>query len=237
MSESSIYHAAVVGTPAQALSLTQLKPGEGGFSEDLVAAYQPFGRQAESIRSLRGQLSLRWFNEGHKLLALTGLGQGEGCSFLAANLAIMFSQLGQRTVLVDANLRDPRQHQMFNLGGRQGLSDLLAGSVGMEAVNAVSPFANLFMLPSGTPLPNPQDLLGRPSLRLLLNELAQDYDIVLVDTPDGLLYSDTQIIVAETGAALLVMHKNHARMSDAQALQAQFANAKAQIVGVVLNEF
>jgi protein-tyrosine kinase len=222
---------------AQQFNYPYLQPGEGGFSEELVAAYQPFIPQVEALRSLRSQLTLRWFNEEHKQLALVGLGSGEGCSFLAANLAIVFSQLGQRTVLVDANLRNPRQHQLFNLGKRQGLSDLLAGSIGMDAVSIIPSFIDLSVLSAGTLPPNPQELLGRPAFKLLMRDLAKNYDVTLLDTPDGLLYADTQNIVAETGAALLVMHKNHTRISDALALQAQLVNAKAQIVGAVFNEF
>ncbi|MCX7113983.1 MAG: polysaccharide biosynthesis tyrosine autokinase [Proteobacteria bacterium] len=222
---------------AQQFGYPYLQLGEGGFNEGLTAAYQPLGPQAEAIRSLRSQLLLRWFNAGHRQLALVGVGSGEGCSFIAANLAVAFSQLGQRTVLVDANLRNPRQHQLFGLGGRQGLSGLLAGSVGMEAVSKIPSFADLSVLPAGTLPPNPQELLGRPAFKLLLRDLAENYDITLLDTPNGLLYADTQNIAAETGAALLVMQRHHARMSDALALQAQLANAKAQILGAVLNGF
>jgi chain length determinant protein tyrosine kinase EpsG len=226
----------ILQTLAQQFNYPYLQPGEGGFSEELVAAYQPFTPQVEAIRNLRSQLTLRWLNEEHKQLALVGLGSGEACSFLAANLAVVFSQLGQRTVLVDANLRDPRQHQLFNLGKRQGLSDLLTGSIGMEAIGKIPSFADLSVLPAGTLPPNPQELLGRPAFKLLMRDLAKNYEIILVDTPDGLLYADTQNIVAETGAALLVAQKDHARISDAQALQSQIINAKAQVVGVVLDE-
>ncbi|MFZ4702101.1 MAG: chain length determinant protein tyrosine kinase EpsG, partial [Candidatus Methylumidiphilus sp.] len=209
----------------------------GGFSKGLVAAYQPFTPKAEAVRSLRSQLTLRWLDQEHKQLALVGLGSGDSCSLLAANLAVVFSQLGQRTVLVDANLRTPRQHQLFNLGVRQGLSDLLSGSAGMEVIARIPSFADLSVLPAGTLPPNPQELLGRPAFKQLMHDLAGGYDITLLDTPDGLLYADTQNIVAATGAALLVIQKHYARMDDAVVLQGQIANAKAQTVGAVLNEF
>ena len=221
---------------AQQFDYPYLQPGEGGFSTELVAAYQPFTPQVEALRNLRSQLTLRWFNEEHKHLALVGLGTGDSCSTLTANLAIVFSQLGQRTVLVDANLRDPRQHKLFRLAPSPGLSELLVGRAGMESICKIPAFIDLSVLTAGALPPNPQELLGRPAFRLLLRDLAKSYDVTLLDTPDGLLYADMQNVVAETGAALLVMHKNHTRISDAVALQGQFANAKAQIVGVVLNE-
>ena len=222
---------------AQQFDYPYLQPGEGGFSPDLVAAYQPFSPQVEAIRSLRSQLTLRWFNEERKQLALVGSGPGVGCSLLAANLAIVFSQLGQRTVLVDANLRNPRQHQLFDLSTSIGLSELLVGRADRGAICKIPSFVDLSVLSAGTLPPNPQELLGRPAFRLLMRDLAKNYDITLLDTSGDLLYADTQNIVAETGAALMVMHKHHSRVSDALALQSQLANAKAQIVGAVINEF
>lgn len=222
---------------AQQFNYPYLQVGEGGFSEELVAAYQPFSSQVEALRGLRSQLMLRWFGEMHRHLAVVGLGQGEGCSYMAANLAIVFSQLGERTVLVDANLRNPRQHQIFNLIQRQGLSDLLAGRAGMEVICRIPSFIDLSVLPAGTVPPNPQELLGRPSFGALMRDLGKSYDVILLDTPPGTQYADMQNIVAATGAALLVMRRHSARMSDALAVQGQLANAKAQIVGAVLNGF
>ena len=85
------------------------------FSDELIAAYQPFGEQAEVLRGIRSQLMLRWFNNTRKTLAITSPDNGEGRSYFAANLAIVFSQLGERTLLVDADLRQPRQHQLFKI--------------------------------------------------------------------------------------------------------------------------
>ena len=222
---------------AQQFNYPYLQTGEGGFSDELVAAYHPFSPQVEALRGLRSQLMLRWFSEEHRHLALVGLGQGDGCSYLAANLAIVFSQLGERTVLIDANLRNPRQHQFFNLTQRQGLSDLLAGRAGMEAIGRIPAFVDLSVLPAGTVPPNPQELLGRPAFGALMRDLVKSYDIILLDTPPGTQYADMQNIVAAAGAAVLVMRKHNSRMSEALALQGQLANAKAQIVGAVLNEF
>ncbi len=234
-----VAEADILAIIAQQFDYPLLKRGEGGFSDGLVAAYQPFTPQVEAIRSLRSQLLLRWFNKGqHKQLAVVGVASGEACSLLTANLAIVFSQLGQSTVVVDSNLRNPRQHLMFGLGKRKGLSDCLIGSTGiMDAICKFPEFVDLSVLPAGTLPPNPQELLGRTAFRTLMDNLTNSYDITLWDTPDGLLYADTLNIVAEIGAALLVIHKHHTRMSEARALQNQIASAKAQIVGVVLHEF
>ncbi len=222
---------------AQQFNYPYLQPGEGGFSGRLTAAYQPFSNQVESIRNLRSQLVMRWFDEERKQLALAGLGAEDSGSILAANLAVVFSQMGQRTILVDANLRNPRQHQLFNLPQSAGLSEMLAGHANMEAICKIPHFADLSVLTSGALPPNPQELLGRPAFKLLMGNLSKNYDIILLDTPNGMLYADTQMIVTEAGAALLVMDKNQTRMNDALALQAQLADINAHVVGAALNEF
>ena len=83
------------------------------YGSELVAISQPYAPQVEALRVLRGQLMMRWFTDEHRSLAIVSAKAGEGCSYLAANLAVIFAQLGQRTLLVDANLRNPRQHLIF----------------------------------------------------------------------------------------------------------------------------
>ncbi|MEO8079028.1 MAG: chain length determinant protein tyrosine kinase EpsG, partial [Caldimonas sp.] len=105
-------------------------PGEArALSDELVAAYQPFSARVEQLRAIRSQLMLRWFDraEERQVLTIVGAERGEGRSYLAANLAIVFSQLGERTLLVDADMREPRQHFLFHLENQIGLSTLLAG--------------------------------------------------------------------------------------------------------------
>ncbi len=106
------------------------------ISEEVVAAYKPFSQPVEQLRSIRSQLMLRWYDkaEHRQILTIVGAERGEGRSYLAANLAVVFSQLGERTLLIDANLRTPRQHQLFKLENRLGLSTLLAGRARDEAI-------------------------------------------------------------------------------------------------------
>ena len=108
---------------------------------------------------------MRWFNPEtrHNALAIMSPGAGEGRSFIAANLAIVFSQLGERTLLVDADLRTPSQQDLFKLGNNGGLSGLMANRVGSDAITRVPPLPGLYVLPAGAVPPNPQELLGRPA--------------------------------------------------------------------------
>ena len=95
---------------------------ESELSQELVAAYEPSSPVVEQLRMLRSQLMLRWFDNGteRKGLAVVSAGSGDGRSYIAANLAIVFSQLGERTLLIDADMRTSRQHKLFNIGKRAG---------------------------------------------------------------------------------------------------------------------
>ncbi|MGB2833329.1 MAG: chain length determinant protein tyrosine kinase EpsG [Methylotenera sp.] len=214
-----------------------LQAGQGNYSHELVAAYQPFSQQVEALRALRSQLMMRWFNESNKALAIVTANAGEGGSYLAANLAVMFSQLGERTLLVDANMRDPRQHTIFNLKVNRGLSDIIARRSGLDAVNQVEFFEDLSVVTAGTIPPNPQELLNRASFTHFMNQAASQYDVVLVDTPPATTSADAQATVAQCGGALLVSRLNHTRLADITEVRNQIAVTGAHVVGAVINDF
>ncbi|MFM9913828.1 MAG: chain length determinant protein tyrosine kinase EpsG [Methylophilaceae bacterium] len=214
-----------------------LQPGQGNFAPELVAAYQPFSSQVEGLRALRSQLMLRWFNEGDKALAIISPNPNEGCSYLAANLAVVFSQLGERTLLVDANMRSARQSKVFNLKETRGLSDILVGRAGIEVVTRIDSFIGLSVLGAGTTPPNPQELLGRSSFTHFMNQAIVNYDVIIVDTPPALNTSDAQAIAARCGGALLVSRLNHTPLSDLANIRDQIKVTGVRIVGAVLNDF
>lgn len=212
-----------------------LSPGQGGFSTELSAAYTPFSRQVEALRTLRSQLMLRWFGPERKTLAIVGTSRGDGCSYTAANLAVVFSQLGERTLLVDADLREPRQHKIFNLDRHQGLSDILAGKAELDVVKTPEEFENLSLLGAGTIPPNPQELLSRRSLALLLQGLTSRFDVIIFDTFPSLEITDSQSVAALCGGALLVVRPNHTRMTDAAILKDRLAASGTDLTGAVVN--
>jgi chain length determinant protein tyrosine kinase EpsG len=214
-----------------------LQAGEGNYSAELVAAYQPFSPQVEALRALRSQLMMRWFSEGFKTLSIVSVHAGEGCSYLAANLAIVFSQLGERTLLVDANLREPRQHTIFNLKEKHGLSDIIAGRAGLDIITQVESFVDLSVLGAGTIPPNPQELLNRASFTEFMNQVIDQYDVVLFDTTPAMVSADAQATVARCGGALLVSRLNHTRLSDLTEVRDQISVTGAKVVGAVINEF
>ncbi|MBT9566919.1 MAG: chain length determinant protein tyrosine kinase EpsG [Thiobacillus sp.] len=223
---------------ARQFSYHYLAPGEGSFSRELIAVYQPFGSQAEALRALRSQLMLRWFSNGRKFLAIAGIHAGDGASYLAANLAIAFSQLGERTLLIDADLRRPRQHVLFNLGNRSGLSDVLAKRVSSaSAVVHLASIPHLAVLTAGAVPPNPGELLSRAALPIQLDMLAQDFDVILIDTSAADESADAAMVAARSQGALLVLRQDHTQLAAATAFQANLTSAGAALIGTVLNQF
>ena len=196
----------------------------------------PISAQVEALRAVRGQLMLRWFIDVHKTLALVSLSRGEGRSYMAANLAIVFSQLGERTLLIDADLRQPRQHALFKLQGGYGLSDVLAGRADLTVVTRIPAFRDLSILPAGTVPPNPVELISR-GLKNCLQQLQTQFDVILIDTPPAEQGIDAQIIASNCGGALLVARQHKTRLNDLQLLKEALQDTGSQCLGVVLTDF
>jgi len=216
-----------------------LRRGESRVSETVVAAYQPASPQVEALRSLRSELMLHWFNEdaAHKTVAVVSEARGDGRSYIAANLAVVLSQLGGRTLVIDADLRNPSQHALFGLDNRIGLSAVLAGRAGAEAVQHVAELGSLSVLPAGVAPPNPQELLARPSFGVLLERLAAHVDFILIDTPPAAESADAQTVAARARAALFVVRKNYSRLWRMQAIAESVARTRTAVLGAVLNDF
>ena len=214
-----------------------LQPGQGNFAPELIAAYQPFSKQVETLRAIRSQLMLRWFANGRKTLAVASVNPGEGASLFAANLAVVFSQLGEQTLLVDANLRNPRQHQIFNLPGKQGLSDILAGRADLNAIAKVDSFVDLSVLQAGTLPPNPQELVSRSSFEDLNRNVADRFDAVIYDVCAFSAGADAMAITVRAGGVLLVTRKNMTSMADISKAAEQLARVGAVVVGSVMVDY
>ena len=211
------------------------------LSPQLVAAYQPFSRVGENLRAVRSQIMLRWFsaNPLHKVLAVVSPGKGDGRSFIAANLAVVFSQQGERTLLIDADLRAPAsqgQAALFKLGSGLGLSSILAGRAGLEIAQLVPSLPGLSVLPAGAIPPNPQELLGRLAFMQMLNAASQEFDVVLIDTPCGADYADADIIASRAGAALMVARKDRSATPVIKQLAQRLQQCDVALLGSVLND-
>lgn len=210
-------------------------------SPELVAAYKPFSRVGENLRAVRSQLMLRWFNTdpARKVMAIVSPGNGEGRSFVAANLAIVFAQQGERTLLIDADMRskpERSQNSLFKLGKSAGLSAILANRAGLEVAQLIPGLPGLAVLPAGATPPNPQELLGRPAFGDLLRIASQQFDVIIIDTPAGTEFADAEITAARAGAALLVARKNASLVPHASQLARRLQDSGVALVGSVLND-
>ncbi len=207
-------------------------------SDELVAAYEPFSPRVEQLRAIRSQLMLRWFDKAdqRQVLTIVGAERGEGRSHLAGNLAVVFSQLGERTLLVDADLRHPRQHELFYLENRIGFSTVLSGRSREEAIVRIPDLAGLCVLPAGPVPPNPLELLNRLNFDEFMIQVKSTFDVVIIDTPALSVGEDAAMIAVRTGAALAVARSSQTKVSNFSDMVQGLMNAGVSVVGSVLND-
>ena len=207
---------------------------------ELVTLNEPFSPRAEYFRALRTQLMMRVFGDAEQrrgqALAVISPNAGDGKTYCAANLAVTLAQLGGRTLVVDADMRGPRLHEVFSLSNRAGLSGILSGRSDSHVIQQVPGVSSLFVLPVGTTPPNPLELIERPAFGMLMRELAAKFDYVLVDTPAAVNGSDASVIAARCGAALIIARKNASRLAVLQQLVDSLVGSPAKLAGVVVNE-
>ncbi|MEQ1815837.1 MAG: chain length determinant protein tyrosine kinase EpsG [Nitrosomonas sp.] len=222
---------------AQQFDYPYLLPGQGNHPPGLVVAYQPFGVQVEVFRAVRSQLMLRWFTAGHKAMAIVSYNSDDGISLFTANLAVVFSQLGERTLLIDANLRYPQQHEIFDLKNKQGLSDVLADRANIsEVIARIDSFIDLSVIPAGTLPPNPLEILNRSTFDKLNEQLANQFDVILYDTLAFSNGADALAVAARTDGVLIVAQRNRNRLNDINVMNEQLKGSGAEVIGSILIE-
>ncbi len=222
-----------------AYSYLRKVPGDTrGLSDEIVAAYQPFSSRVEQLRAIRSQLMLRWFDraEERQVLTIVGAERREGRTYLAANLAVVFAQLGERTLLIDADMRTPRQHHLFSLENRIGFSTMLAGRLREDAIVRIPDLGGLSVLPAGPTPPNPLELLNRLNFEEFMIGVRGLYDVIIVDTPAMNVGEDAAMIAVKTGAALALARGGSTRVAAFTDLVRGLMDAGVAVVGSVLNE-
>jgi len=207
------------------------------MSAELRSALEPLGRLAESMRTLRTELVLKWRGDrAPKTLAVVGAERGDGRTFIAANLAIAFAQMNQRTLLIDMDMRNPRQHVLFQLPAAKGLSNVLSGRETLSGIHSVDPYDSLSVLAAGPTPPNPQELLAERQLSPVLMALQSLYEVIVIDTPAWCLGADAQLIGAQIGSSLLVSRPGHSRKRPTRELVEALGRSGSRVVGAVMNE-
>ncbi|MFZ6849416.1 polysaccharide biosynthesis tyrosine autokinase [Undibacterium sp. RuRC25W] len=208
----------------------------GSADEKLRFFHFPFSKESEEIRRLRSELLLKFSLQDRIHVALVSASPNEGKSYMAASLAIALSQVGRRTLLVDADLRSGDLHSLFALGAPDGLSSVLAGRIALkEALIPLMP--NLHILPAGPRAPNPLEILRVPRIRELLDACHEQFDAVIFDTYTSSLASDAQMVAHQVGYVLLMAQKDTTLLSDLRQTKSDMQAAGVQVIGTVFNQF
>lgn len=208
------------------------------YSPSLVMISDPYGAAAEAVRAVRTHIMAQHVKEGRRALAICGASSGVGCTFVAANLAVAFAQVGMKTLLVDGNLRAPSVHQMIRPPQLvSGLRHCLAAPTATfsESIDA-GVLPNLGIMYSGGAAPNPQELLSSGSFQSLMDYAMREYDLTILDTPPANTSSDARRISTLCGYSLIVTRRNVSLVADVQTLIAQIRADHGQVIGTVLNE-
>ena len=212
-------------------------PSAEPFSSLVVL--QPGGVEAEAIRGLRTRIMAQHVREGRRSLAICSPSAETGCTFVASNLAVALAQIGVKTVLVDADLRQPGVAAMFGIADdNPGLSDYLADpSLRLDDVVYGDAMPHLSLVTAGLPPHNPQELLSSHRFRALVDQLLREYDLTILDTTPTNACTDAQRVATVAGYSLIVARKHKSFMGDVATLAKLLRADRSMVVGTVLNDF
>ncbi|MFZ2989605.1 polysaccharide biosynthesis tyrosine autokinase [Ideonella sp.] len=208
------------------------------IDHQLLIAHKPQSPQAEAMRRFRAEVMLRLDGSGRAegaRLAVVSPDEGDGRSHVAASLAIALAQQHIKTLLIDANLRKPRLHQCFELDNKTGLSSMLAGRSEPSMASGVPVMADLRVLTSGPVPPNPIEILSGPGFGRLLEQLAGEVQVIVLDTPAMAQGADAQVIAQACGQAVLVGREGRTRVAALQHALDDLASARVQVLGSFYN--
>ena len=227
---------------------------------ELVTLHSPLSPASETYRHLRTAVQFSRPDVLVRTVVVSSAGAGEGKSTTASNLAVTFAQAGRRTVLLDADIRRPRAHDVFGMNAAPGIAQVLdTGYDDPDALRAwldgsfESSVDNLYVVPTGAVaaesrfdvpegdarvvVTNPSELLGSPEFRALLDTLLDVVDVVIVDTPPVLAATDAVLLSTQADATLLVVCAGKTKTGDVEQALSHLADVGARVVGAVLNRF
>lgn len=213
------------------------------MKREIITRADPKSPVSEVFRTLRTNLQYMKKSNSCQTLVITSTVQGEGKSFVAANLAVTFAQASKKTLIIDADMRRPRQHSIFGVDMFPGLSNYLSGinlsrsrhETSIKECIYATKIDNLYMMPSGNIPPNPSELLQSRKLNALLDEIEPNFDVIIFDGAPCLLVTDSTIISRVVDATILVASQNKTKMDDLKEAKRRINHVGGHIAGVVLN--
>ncbi|MGE7093361.1 CpsD/CapB family tyrosine-protein kinase [Lysinibacillus sp. NPDC048646] len=192
---------------------------------------------SEQFRTIRTNITFSMPDKNIKTILVTSATPGEGKSTNVANIGVVFAQEGKKIVIVDADLRKPTMHYTFLLQNVRGLSNILTRQSTMLDVINRTDIPNLFVLTSGPIPPNPAELLASKTLESVMEELKKEFDIIIFDAPPILSVTDAQILSNKCDGTLLIVNSGAVENSSVLKAKASLESSKANILGVVLNNY
>ncbi|MFH0953722.1 MAG: polysaccharide biosynthesis tyrosine autokinase [Verrucomicrobiota bacterium] len=206
----------------------------------LISVLEPHSSAIEAYRNIRTNLFFSSPSKQYKVLLVASGGPGDGKTTTACNIALILAQSGKRVLLMDADLRRPRIHKVFNLDQEPGLSSVLVGECALDqavqkTVHDIEIIENLDILSAGQTPPRPTELLESDAMRKLIADVREKYDWVILDTPPVLFVSDTSILSTITDGVILVVKSAKRTWAHATRARKQIEKVNGRIIGGILN--
>lgn len=228
---------ATVPHSKQEVTLTRKVKSGKSESLALLAVTHPEDDAIESLRSLRTTLHFALMDSEHSSIMISGASPGVGKSFIARNLAAVLAQTGKTVALVDGDLRRGHLHKEFGVPRSGGLSDFISGDTPLSELLRSTGLPGLYLMTTGDRPPNPSELLMHPRFAALTEQLAQSFDMVIIDAPPILAVSDAIIIGRQVAATLIVARAGQHPMGELEQTVKRFAQAGVAVKGFVFNDY
>ena len=212
------------------------KQGKNASANSLITLEQTKSPISESYRWIRANIEFASLDSTPQKILITSAGPHEGKSFMVANLAVSMAQSGKSVLVLDADMRHPAQHKLFGLDNGQGLSVALVQEQDYRDYIRETTVPGLMVLTAG-PIPsNPADLVGSKRMKRLIEEASEQFDMVLIDTPPVIAFSDAAILAQKVDGVILVLASGEVNKDYAQTAKEYLDNVGAKILGAVLNK-
>ncbi|SFF28487.1 capsular exopolysaccharide family [Paenibacillus catalpae] len=197
--------------------------------------YKPSSPIIEACWKMRNKIDQIMENETCQVLTVTSAGKSEGKTTAAVNLACSYAQKDKKVLLVDANLRTPFLHEVFGVANNNGLTNVVTERYETSDIIRYTMMPNLFLISSGPNFIDPIELLTSSKMSTLLEELKREFDLIIMDTPPAMIWSDAQIVSSMSDGVLLVMKDGKVKKNHALKVKSMIEQVNTRIVGVVFN--